>query len=317
LLDADQGKPTNWVPRAEGLEETAVLDLVSPPVGAHVISALGDIAGFAHFDLDKSPKTGMWTNPLWNTTNDVDFAGLKPLTVIRVGREQGAISHDGGITWKPFAAKPDGLRRTGSAAISADGKTIVQQPNGATTSWSDDEGTTWHQSAGDKTSGRIVADRVNPNLFWVHDGKSGDIFESRDGAKSFKRESSKVDSVKGVICPVFGHEGEYWIPLNGGVIHVKKDGTSSTLLARDYVEQIAFGKAAPGESYPAAFIIGKINGVEGIFRSIDEGKTWVRINDAKTGFGTAEHIEGDPKVFGRVYLGTNGRGVIVGDPKAR
>ena len=86
-------------------------------------------------------------------------------------------------------------------------------------------------------------------------------------------------------------------------------------LADERLKAIAFGKAAPGKSYPTAFIIGKINGVEGFYRSTDEGKTWVQINDAKTGFGTGERIEGDPRIFGRVYIGTNGRGVIYGDIK--
>ena len=316
LLDADKGKPTNWLPRAEGLEETAVLDLVSPPQGAHVISALGDIAGFAHFDLDKSPKTGMWTNPLWNTTNDVDYAGLKPLTVIRVGREQGAISHDGGITWKPFVGKPEGLRRTGSAAISADGKVIVQQPAGGPASWSDDEGATWHTSDCDSTVGIVVADRINPDKFYMHDKQAGLLFVSLDAGKSFIKVLDKLMSKKGKIYPVSGRESDFWIPLNNGVIHLVQGAKGpEILLKNDYVEEIAFGRAAPDKTYPTAFIIGKINGVEGIFRSIDECKTWVRINDAKTGFGTAEHIEGDPKVFGRVYLGANGRGVIYGDPK--
>jgi hypothetical protein len=62
------------------------------------------------------------------------------------------------------------------------------------------------------------------------------------------------------------------------------------------------------------FVIGRVGGVEGAFRSIDRGLTWVQINNEKSGFGTMMHICGDPKVFGRVYIGTNGRGIIVFDP---
>jgi hypothetical protein len=40
-----------------------------------------------------------------------------------------------------------------------------------------------------------------------------------------------------------------------------------------------------------------------------------RINDDKHQFGTANSVEGDPRVFGRMYLGTSGRGIVVGEPK--
>jgi len=72
--------------------------------------------------------------------------------------------------------------------------------------------------------------------------------------------------------------------------------------------------AAPGALYPALYVIGTARGVEGVFRSTDEGRTWLRINDGRTGFGTMSHVCGDPRRFGRVYLGTNGRGVLYADP---
>jgi hypothetical protein len=41
---------------AAGLEETAVLDLISPPSGAPLISGLGDVAGFRHTNLTPSRR---------------------------------------------------------------------------------------------------------------------------------------------------------------------------------------------------------------------------------------------------------------------
>ncbi|HEV8246537.1 MAG TPA: xyloglucanase, partial [Polyangiaceae bacterium] len=77
---------------------------------------------------------------------------------------------------------------------------------------------------------------------------------------------------------------------------------------------LGFGRARTGQSYPSLYLIGKVNGVAGFFRSDDVGKTWVRINDDKHQFGFAGIISGDPRLFGRVYVGTGGRGVLYGDP---
>lgn len=42
--------------------------------------------------------------------------------------------------------------------------------------------------------------------------------------------------------------------------------------------------------------------------------TWIRINDDKNQFGSANTtITGDQRVYGRVYVGTNGLGIVVGD----
>jgi xyloglucan-specific exo-beta-1,4-glucanase len=81
------------------------------------------------------------------------------------------------------------------------------------------------------------------------------------------------------------------------------------------VATLGFGKAAPGASYPAIYLVGVVGGVQGIFRSTDEGASWLRINDDQHQYGwIGQTITGDPHVFGRVYLGTNGRGILTGGP---
>lgn len=81
------------------------------------------------------------------------------------------------------------------------------------------------------------------------------------------------------------------------------------------VATLGFGRAAPGAGYPAIYLTGIVGGVQGIFRSTDGGGSWLRINTGAQQWGwIGQTITGDPRVFGRVYLGTNGRGILYGDP---
>ena len=78
---------------------------------------------------------------------------------------------------------------------------------------------------------------------------------------------------------------------------------------------MGFGKAAPGKSFPAVFLLGSINNRHARYRSDDAGQTWVRIDDDQHQYGSADvpMIIGDPRIYGRVYVTTGGRGVIYGD----
>jgi hypothetical protein len=79
---------------------------------------------------------------------------------------------------------------------------------------------------------------------------------------------------------------------------------------------VGFGKAAPGKSYPAVYLVGTVNGVDGVFRSVDSGQSWTRINDDQHQYAwIGQAVSGDPRVYGRVYLATNGRGILYADPK--
>jgi xyloglucan-specific exo-beta-1,4-glucanase len=64
LLNANQGKSILWQPWVQGVEQTAVLTLVSPPAGPHLLSGFGDISGFAHEDLSRSPREQFTTRSI-------------------------------------------------------------------------------------------------------------------------------------------------------------------------------------------------------------------------------------------------------------
>src|SRR5262249_46767785 len=129
--------PTHWSVWAEGIEETAVITLVSPTQGPHLLSGFGDICGFVHDDLTVSPKDGMFRDPIVTTTVPLDCAGSQPNVVVRSGNGGAghatlAWSEDGGHSWHPIATpqtqptNPGARRRLTSAiAVAADGSTFM------------------------------------------------------------------------------------------------------------------------------------------------------------------------------------------------
>ena len=78
---------------------------------------------------------------------------------------------------------------------------------------------------------------------------------------------------------------------------------------------VGLGKARDDGDVPALYVFGKISGREGLFRSDNEGRSWQRIDDDAHRFGRFSHVTGDPRLYGRVYFATQGRGIIYGDPQ--
>jgi hypothetical protein len=68
-----------------GIEEAVVNAISSPPTGAPLLSADGDVGTFVHISLDLSPIQGADPNPVFTNGTSVDFAQNKSLTVVRVG----------------------------------------------------------------------------------------------------------------------------------------------------------------------------------------------------------------------------------------
>ena len=327
LTAADIGAPTHWTFEDDGLEETVVQDLISPPVGAPLLSAVGDIAGFRHDNLDISPPGGFFANPVFGTTSSLDFAEGVSNIVVRVGSGGlgGAFSTDGGTTWTPFATAPTSSQGSGSIAVSADGTTFLwapQVPRGATTkplpSLSRDRGATWTACVGPAAGApapgaQVAADRVNPSKFYASDGTG--MYVSTDGGATFVK-AAAIPS--GRPRPVFGIEGDVWVATNSGLFHSQDSAATFTRVGgpdSSPYQQVGFGMAAPGQSYPAVYLAGSVAGVWGTYRSDDVGATWQRIDDPQHQFGWMHCLTGDPRLYGRVYLGTGGRGIIYGDQR--
>jgi hypothetical protein len=329
MTGTDTGAGTHWDFRSVGIEETAVLDLASPPSGPSLLSAVGDIGGFRHDDLDVSPPGGMSSNPVFSSTDGIDFAELNPSIVARVGRASGrnaahgAFSTDGGSTWTPFPTGiPISTTTAGSIAVSADGATFVWDTPAVTTGTtpsaggprlSRDQGRTWTVSTGLGAFRPVVADRVNPSKFYAVDN-TGHFYRSDDGGMTFAVTASGLPSGAARPRATPGIEGDVWLVTLQGIRHsIDSGATFATVPTASAVVALGFGMPAPGGTYPALYLIGIVNQVTGIFRSDDGAMTWTRIDDDQHLWPTAQVIVGDPRVYGRAYVGTNGRGIVYGD----
>ncbi|MER8004734.1 cellulose binding domain-containing protein [Streptomyces sp. NPDC094149] len=322
LTQWDSGGRFTVKPMVQGLEETAVNDLASPPSGAPLLSALGDIGGFRHTDLAKVPSM-MFTSPTFTTTTSLDFAEKNPDTVVRVGDlDSGphiAFSTDNGANW--FAGTdPSGVSGGGTVAAASDGSRFVWSPAGTGVQYTTGFGSSWQPSSGIPSGAVVESDRVDPKTFYGF--KSGSFYVSSDGGATFTASSASGlpsgDSVRFKALP--GTKGDVWLAGGAsdgayGLWHSTDGGASFTKLSNvEQADTIGFGKAATGASYQTLYTSAKIGGVRGIFRSTDKGATWTRINDDAHQWGwTGAAITGDPRVYGRVYVSTNGRGVVYGD----
>ena len=327
LAASEQNTATNWIFQNDGLEETVPLKLISPPTGASLVSALGDIDGFKHDDVNASPANRL--SPEYGTNTSIDFAEKLPAFMARThynaAAKYGAYSTNGGTSWTAFASNPAGANGAGTIAVAADGATLVWSPNGPNSIfYSTNQGTTWSASAGvNKGTLKPVADRVNPKKFYAYDAEDGKMLVSTNGGVSFTTAATNLPTVPGwllwaaSVYPVPGVEGDVWLTNpSGGLYHSTNSGASFTRQAEvPEAVKVGFGKPAAGKIYPAIYLAGTISNIMGFFRSDDAGATWIQINDDQHQFGGVNDITGDPRVFGRVYIATSGRGIVYGDSR--
>jgi photosystem II stability/assembly factor-like uncharacterized protein len=315
LTKNDSNETTHWT-FTRGIEECVVNNVISPPTGAHVLSVMWDIDGFRHDDLDVSPPQGFFLPQVGRNT-DIDFAEKNPDVMARVydgNNTHGAYSTDGGKTWTAFTSAAKG-KGGGDIAVSADGKTFVCTPENSPPQVSRDHGETWRACEGIPEKLRVVSDRDDPNLFFAFDPAQGAIYASTDASEHFERRASDLPKAAGYLRVMPGHSGNVCLASEQGLFGSRDGGKTFVKVENvDSAKRVGFGKAASGQDYCATYIIGKVGGVYGFYRSDDLGANWARINDDQRQFGGVTSITGDPRIYGRVYVGSSNRGVLYADP---
>ena len=263
--------------------------------------------------------------------------------------ETSGYSNDGGSTWKQFPDKSYSVNGNLGGQIAASTSTnfvLLRTDNGTKPNqpyYTTDAGLSWHAVTipGVPISGPtgwvpnyyqdsqiLCADRVDPNTFYLYNFGSVaspsavGVYRSTDGgatwAHAYRKGFSGATALLTKMRSVPGQAGHLFFTLgkNSGSAFQRSTDHGSTWSAVRNVTDVwafGFGKAAPGQSYPAIYIAGYVGKIWGIYRSIDNAGSWTKIGDFPLGsFDEIKAIEGDANTYGTVYVGFRGSGFAYG-----
>ncbi len=345
---AVEGRPV-FKAYSKNHEELCVSALLSPPAGeAKLFSGAYDIGGFRHTNLDviskeyipnKANGGGHYNDTLFYAAYDAN-PNIIYKTASRQGDLLGAVykSTDNGKTWTQLSSNLSNEYGGGKLAVSAtDPNRLVWVPTKKAPHYSTDGGKTWHPVGGATSTSFspdmwnekviiIAANKVGSNVFYIYRPGLG-FWRSTDGGANFTRiDGNGIPDAAGGSWPpgtgvkaVPNQDGGVWVYNSAGLFKSTNYGSSFTKVSNvKECTALSFGKAKPGSGQPAAiYIFGKLSGdtqpENRLYRSDDMGQTWVRINDDNHKFGLLTVLEADGQVYGRVYIGTNGRGLFYGE----
>ncbi len=332
---------TVWKVLSHGIEEVVPLDLISIP-GGPLISVIGDYDGFRHDDVTSYPSKRHESNVngtmvSLGTTRALAFAPksgkLVKLTDAHSANPTGnndvpispvQFSVDSGKSWTvaTYESVPSQYAKGECVAISADGEVTLWVPSHKITNGNEVSGAfpvqRYATSAWTEVSGidgaYVVGDPEDEDVFYAFKKSEGIFYKSTDKGITFTKAGTAGVSDFRKFRLVPGKKGDLWVPLGkNGLARSTDEAVSFTPIAGvSYCEAVGFGKAASGKSFPAVYIYGTVNGKTGVFQSIDEGATWVRVNDDAHEYGglaNGEFVIGDMNTFGVVYMSTAGRGI--------
>lgn len=324
-----EGKPVVFDFTVANLEEGVATQLAVPGFGAEVMASFADVGGAAWYDANKPPEVGLF-RPMTESNMGVDYAGLAPRLLARIAVSHGYFSEDGGRNWTTLASSPyrapasgEDWRGPGAIALSAKGTSMLWAPEKSAAVFSTDKGKSWHTSAGWPGGDRKlvpVSDKTIDGVYYVFDPAAGSILISVNAGASFTPIVNGMPKAqpweRTQLAVVPGRIRDLWLATPISLIH-SKDSASTVVDMKtvDAAWALGFGAPKTAGAYPAIYLWGKVSKQEGLWRSDDEGASWVRINDNAHQFGSIQAISGDMRRFGTIYITPHGRGLMVGQPQ--
>ena len=205
---------------------------------------------------------------------------------------------------------------------------------------SQDGGETWHRVlVYDREGNEIItggfkmfADRLSNDLFYGF-GDRGELYVSTDRAKTFRQLPHPEGLPEGIHSALIdvasrteirgeaGRSGRFLFATGAHglwTLDFTPEKCVATKLTgeRDMVFRAGYGLGEPGGDYitghKAIYFNGVINGEYGFYRTLDDCKTYARLNTDRQMFGGISSLDGDCRTFGQFYLATGTYGLIYG-----
>jgi hypothetical protein len=339
--------PLTWTDMSVGIENLVANAIVVPPGGVPVLASWDrpffqvtnpNAYGSKYGPVDSSTIQMGWS---------LDYASTNPSFIVGLSdwnNEQTGYSTNGGASWTVFASTPASGLRGGTISASTP-QNIVWAPAGGTRPYYTlNQGATWTGITLPGVSSwsgfdwayyldqrSVTADRVNANTFYLYFAGHG-VFQTSNGGVawtnvysgnngyiesngSYAGFNSTLSSVPGNAGQLFYTSGPQngstaTSPVNNPLYRSTNGGATWTAVANVLaVSCFGFGAAAPGQSYPAIYIVGYVNNVFGIWQSVNNAATWTNIGTYPIGgLDWIDTISGDPNSYGAVYVGFHGGG---------
>ena len=171
----------------------------------------------------------------------------------------------------------------------------------------------------------LTADKNFDCTFYYIDWDTGEFSISTDKGDSWCIISTDLpiptsDFERSRVTAIPGEPGHLWITVNNRLYRSTDYGANwiqQTNIPNNHrVRAFSFGLGLCGTDYPALYIHTENGDIDDqIYRSDDEGQTWVQITDHAEGevWGGVKFLAGDRNVSGRVYAAVSGQGVFYGD----
>ncbi|BCE00560.1 PKD domain-containing protein [Marinicellulosiphila megalodicopiae] len=252
----------SWHKMVENLEETATLNLTTPPPSASyaLLNASGDIGTWVHTNLTQEPTRTPSGDLKFANGISGDMAWSDPSYIATIGTRHWAFnntpaarySRDNGLTWSVFGSMPQGVNPSAGGLDNANNIAVTSPDNiiwsvaNSKPYYSTDSGSTWQATGlpvvapvSNAVGGyHVAADRQNPNKVYAYDygaswwGTPGNFYYSTDSGKTFSKSTdpnldlSANDWAHTSIAVNPNAEGDIWLVDGHSVFHSLDSGAT-------------------------------------------------------------------------------------------